>query len=246
MTRLRGKTALITGAARGIGRASAERYVAEGAKVAIADIDLDRAQTTASEVGCIAIEMDVACHKSIAKGVASAIEPLGQIDILINNAAVSTATPTTEIAPDDFYRVMDINVAGTPLTMQTVGEHMINRNIKGRIINMANQAGRHGEPLVTVYCASQARSAGLNLIANGINVNATAPGVVDGGHWDGVEACFTKYENKPRGQKKAEVGAAVPYARMGTAEDLTGMAVVLASDDAAYVAAQTSNVDGGN
>ena len=93
---------------------------------------------------------------------------------------------------------------------------------------------------------SLTQSAGLNLIEHGINVNAIAPGVVDGEHWDGVDAFFAKHEGKAPGQKKAEVAAAVPFGRMGRAEDLTGMAVFLASPDADYVVAQTYNVDGGN
>ena len=136
--------------------------------------------------------------------------------------------------------------------MQAVARHMIDRDIKGKIINMASQAGRRGEALVGVYCASKAavisltQSAGLNLIKNGINVNAIAPGVVDGEHWDGVDAFFAKYENKLLGQKKKEVGDAVPFGRMGTAEDLTGMAVFLATEESDYVVAQTFGVDGGN
>jgi D-sorbitol dehydrogenase (acceptor) len=128
---------------------------------------------------------------------------------------------------------------------------MIERGKGGRIINMASQAGRRGEPLVAVYCASKAavisltQSAALDLVKYGINVNAIAPGVVDGEHWDGVDAFFARYENKKPGQKKREVGAAVPFGRMGTAEDLTGMAIFLASDEAQYILAQTYNVDGG-
>jgi NAD(P)-dependent dehydrogenase (short-subunit alcohol dehydrogenase family) len=252
--RLQGKTALITGAARGIGLAFAKAYVAEGARVAIADIDLVRAQAAADEIGeaAVAVRMDVSDQASIDAGVSDAIAALGQIDILINNAAIFSAAPLVEIAEDDFDRVFDINVKGTLFTMQAVAKHMIARNIKGRIINMASQAGRRGESLVAVYCASKAavisltQSAGLNLIAHGINVNAIAPGVVDGEHWDGVDAFFAKYEGKAPGQKKAEVGDAVPFGRMGTAEDLTGMAIFLASKDAAYIVAQTYNVDGGN
>ncbi|MEL6586610.1 MAG: L-iditol 2-dehydrogenase [Pseudomonadota bacterium] len=251
MKRLTGKTALITGAARGIGRAFAEAYIREGARVAIADIQMDRATETADQIGAVPIEMDVSCNDSIAQGVATAVEALGQIDILINNAAVFTAAPIIEIEPDDFYRTFDINVAGTLFTLQAVARHMIDRGIKGRIINMASQAGRRGEPLVAVYCATKAavisltQSAGLNLVDHGINVNAISPGVVDGEHWDGVDAFFAKYENKAPGQKKAEVAAAVPHGRMGTPEDLTGMAVFLASAEADYVVAQTFNVDGG-
>lgn len=250
---LAGKTALITGAARGIGLAFAKAYTAEGARVAIADIDLARAQAAASEIkGAVAVKMDVSDQASITAAVAEAANTLGQIDILINNAAIFSAAPIAEITRADYQRVFDINVAGTLFTMQAVAAHMIERGIKGRIINMASQAGRRGEGLVAVYCASKAavisltQSAGLNLIAHGINVNAIAPGVVDGEHWDGVDAFFAKYEGKAPGQKKKEVGEAVPFGRMGTAEDLTGMAVFLASDAAEYIVAQTYNVDGGN
>lgn len=251
MTRLAGKTALVTGAARGIGRTLSEAYIREGARVAIADLDIERARATAEEIGAVAVEMDVSDQASIEAGVDAAVSALGQIDILINNAAIFSAAPVVEITRADYQRVFDINVSGTLFTMQAVAWHMIERGIKGRIINMASQAGRRGEPLVAVYCASKAavisltQSAALNLISHGINVNAIAPGVVDGEHWDGVDAFFAKYEGKKPGQKKAEVGAAVPYGRMGRAEDLTGMAVFLASDDAAYILAQTYNVDGG-
>ncbi|MGB7262850.1 MAG: L-iditol 2-dehydrogenase [Albidovulum sp.] len=254
MMRLAGKTALITGAARGIGLAFAKAYVAEGAQVAIADIDLDRAQAAALSMGAsaLAVQMDVTKQASIDAGVAATVEAFGQIDILINNAAIFAAAPIDEITREDYTRVFDINVGGTLFTLQAVAKHMIEQGIKGRIINMASQAGRRGESLVAVYCASKAavisltQSAGLNLIRHGINVNAIAPGVVDGEHWDGVDAFFAKYEGKAPGQKKKEVGDAVPFGRMGTAEDLTGMAVFLASDDATYVVAQTYNVDGGN
>lgn len=253
MKRLEGKTALITGAARGIGLAFARAYVREGARVAIADIDIDRARKAAVDIGAaaVAIELDVTDQASIDTAVAATVDALGQIDILINNAAIFSAAPIVEIERADFARVFDINVAGPLFTLQAVARHMIARGIKGRIINMASQAGRRGEPLVAVYCASKAaiisltQSAGLNLIQHGINVNAIAPGVVDGEHWDGVDAFFAKYEGKAPGQKKKEVGAAVPYGRMGMAEDLTGMAVFLASDDAAYIVAQCYNVDGG-
>jgi D-sorbitol dehydrogenase (acceptor) len=254
MNRLAGKTALITGAARGIGLAFAKAYVAEGARVAIADIDIDRARAAAAGIGeaAIAVRMDITDQASIEAGVAETAAAFGQIDILINNAAIFTAAPIVEITREDYDRVFQINVAGSLFTLQAVARHMIEKGIKGRIINMASQAGRRGESLVAVYCASKAaiisltQSAGLNLIRHGINVNAIAPGVVDGEHWDGVDAFFAKYEGKAPGQKKREVGEAVPYGRMGTAKDLTGMAIFLASPEADYIVAQTYNVDGGN
>ncbi len=251
--RLEGKTALITGAARGIGLAFASAYLAEGAEVAIADINLAAAQKAASELGpkAHAIALDVTRQDSIDAAFAEAIEKMGKLDILINNAALFSAAPIAEITRADHDKLFAVNVAGTLFCTQAAARHMIPRG-EGTIINMASQAGRRGEGLVAVYCATKAavisltQSAGLDLIAHGINVNAIAPGVVDGEHWDGVDAFFAKYEGKAPGQKKREVGAAVPYGRMGTAEDLTGMAVFLATKEAKYIVAQCFGVDGGN
>lgn len=253
MKRLEGKCALITGSARGIGRAFAKAYVREGARVAITDINLEAARKTADEIGdsAIAVHMDVSEQHSIDKAVAEVVERLGKVDILINNAALFTAAPIVEIEREDFDRVFAVNFTGTVFTLQAVARHMIERGQGGKIINMASQAGRRGESLVAVYCATKAavisftQSAAMNLIPYGINVNAISPGVVDGEHWDGVDALFARHENIEPGVKKKQVGAAVPYGRMGVAEDLTGMAVFLASSDADYVVAQTYNVDGG-
>lgn len=251
--RLQGKTALITGAARGIGLAFAKAYVAEGAQVAIADINLAAAEAAAKAIGpqAHAIALDVTRQESIDAGFAEAIAKMGQLDILINNAALFSAAPISDITRADYDKLFAVNVAGTMFCLQAAARHMIPRG-RGTIINMASQAGRRGESLVAVYCATKAavisltQSAGLNLIAHGINVNAIAPGVVDGEHWDGVDAFFAKYEGKAPGQKKREVGAAVPFGRMGTADDLTGMAIFLATDEAKYIVAQCFGVDGGN
>jgi NAD(P)-dependent dehydrogenase (short-subunit alcohol dehydrogenase family) len=251
--RLAGKHALITGAARGIGRAFAAAYVREGARVAIGDIDMAGAERTAAEIGpgAWALRLDVTDQASIDAAM-SAMAGRGGIDILVNNAAVFDAAPIVEITRASYERLFTINVAGALFTLQAAAAAMIAQGRGGRIINMASQAGRRGEALVGVYCATKAalisltQSAGLDLIKHRINVNAIAPGVVDGEHWDGVDALFARYEGRPPGEKKRLVGAAVPYGRMGTAEDLTGMAVFLASAEAEYIVAQTYNVDGGN
>lgn len=252
--RLNGKSALVTGSARGIGRAFAEAYVREGATVAIADINFERASQTASEIGenAYAVELDVTKQHSIDTAIRTVESRQGGLDILINNAALFDLAPIVEISRDSYDRLFSINVSGTLFMMQSAAKSMIARGKGGKIINMASQAGRRGEALVAVYCATKAavisltQSAGLDLIKHGINVNAIAPGVVDGEHWDGVDALFAKYENRPLGEKKKLVGEAVPFGRMGRAEDLTGMAVFLASSEADYIVAQTYNVDGGN
>ncbi|MDB0033578.1 L-iditol 2-dehydrogenase [Alphaproteobacteria bacterium] len=247
------KVVFITGAARGIGKSFAAAFTKEGCRVVIADLNIDQAKSTAQEIGpnALALEMDVTKQESIDQAVNTAVDQLGGIDILINNAAIFTAAPITEIQREDYQRVFDINVSGTLFTLQAVAKKMIERGKGGKIINMASQAGRRGESLVAVYCATKAavisltQSAGLNLIKHKINVNAISPGVVDGEHWDGVDAFFAKYEEKPLGQKKKEVGEGVPYGRMGLPGDLVGMAMFLASEESNYVVAQTYNVDGG-
>jgi NAD(P)-dependent dehydrogenase (short-subunit alcohol dehydrogenase family) len=252
--RLEGKSALITGAARGIGKAFAEAYALEGATVAIGDINLAAAEKTAGEIGAAAyaVHLDVTDQASIDQAVKAVEAKAGGLDILVNNAALFDAAPIVEITRASYDKLFAVNVAGCLFTLQAAARSMISRGKGGKIINMASQAGRRGEALVAVYCATKAavisltQSAGLDLIKHRINVNAIAPGVVDGEHWDGVDALFAKYEGLKPGEKKKQVAAAVPYGRMGRAEDLTGMAVFLASSEADYVVAQTYNVDGGN
>lgn len=255
--RLAGKTALITGGARGIGLAFAEAYLREGARVVIADVG--GAEAAAASLGdkAMGVTMDVTDQASIDAGVKAAADWGGGIDILLNNAGIFDMAPIVDITRASYDKVFAVNVAGTLFPLQAVAKRMIAQNNAtpgrgGKIINMASQAGRRGEGLVGVYCASKAavisltQSAGLDLIKYKINVNGIAPGVIDTPMWDAVDALFAKYEGKPLGQKKREVGEAVPYGRMGRPEDMTGTAVFLASAEADYIVAQTFNVDGGN
>lgn len=252
--RLSGKCALITGAARGIGFEFARAYLAEGAQVALTDVNAEALAEAVAQLGpgAHAVQMDVTRQDSIDAGFAQAVAAMGKLDILINNAALFDLAPIVDITRASYDRLFSINVAGTLFMLQAAARVMIAQGDGGRIINMASQAGRRGEGLVGVYCATKAavisltQSAGLDLIKHRINVNAIAPGVVDGEHWDHVDALFAQYENRPRGQKKRLVGDAVPYGRMGTAADLVGMAVFLATPEAEYIVAQTIGVDGGN
>lgn len=253
MTRLEGKSALITGAARGIGLGFAEAYMREGAAVAIGDINLKAAEAAAAQLGdgAYAVHLDVTQQDSIDAAIAAVVAKAGKLDILVNNAALFDAAETVGITRESYDKLYAVNVAGTLFTMQAAAKQMIDQGHGGKIINMASQAGRRGESLVLVYCSTKAavismtQSAGLNLIKHGINVNAIAPGVVDGEHWEHVDSMFAQLEGKPLGQKKAEVAAGVPAGRFATPDDLTGMAVFLASSDSDYIVSQTYNVDGG-
>jgi galactitol 2-dehydrogenase len=253
MNRLHEKSALITVAARGIGRGFAEKYLEEGATVGVADINIDAAEATAAQLGkaAYAVPLDVTDQLSIDAALAQVVAKTGKIDILLNNAALFDAAETVDITRESYERLFSVNVAGTLFTMQAAARQMIAQGHGGKIINMASQAGRRGESLVLVYCSTKAavisitQSAGLNLIKHGINVNAIAPGVVDGAHWEHVDSMFAKLEGKALGQKKAEVEAGVPAGRFAVPADLTGMAVFLASAEADYIVSQTYNVDGG-
>ena len=257
--KLKGKVALITGGARGIGKAIAAAYIAEGARVAVADLLADDAAATAKELGdqAFALPVDVTRQASIDAMVEAVVAKAGGIDILVNNAAIFDMGPITEVTEKSWDSQFAVNTKGLFFTLQTVAKRMIAQNEKsperrGKIINIASQAGRRGESLVVTYCATKAavisitQSAGQGLIKHRINVNGIAPGVVDTPMWDHVDALFAKYENRPLGEKKRLVGEAVPFGRMGHPEDHAGAAVFLASSDSDYVVAQTFNIDGGN
>lgn len=252
--RLQNKIALITGGARGIGLGLAEAFVAEGAKVVIADINVDRASEAAAAIGPAvkAVKLDVTDLASIDATVAEVDQAFGGIDILVNNAAIFDMAPINGITETSYDRVFDVNLKGPLFMMKAVSNVMIARGRGGKIINMASQAGRRGEALVILYCASKAaiisatQSAALALVKYGINVNAIAPGVVDGEHWDIVDAKFAEWEGLAPGEKKAQVAKSVPIGRFATPDDIKGLAVFLASADSDYILAQTYNVDGGN
>ena len=244
------KTALITGANGGIGRAVATAYAQAGARCLCTDIqsssadpDLPNSVYVASDIG----DLD-----SIAELFAECERAFGGVDILFNNAAVFDMAPLLQSDEEMYERIFRVNVKGMFFTMQRAAQMMVERSSGGKIINLASQAGRRGEALVSHYCASKAavisytQSAALALAEHRINVNAIAPGVIDTPMWGHVDALFARYENLQPGEKKRQVGAAVPWGRMGTPQDIVGAALFLASSQSDYITGQTLNVDGGN
>jgi D-sorbitol dehydrogenase (acceptor) len=257
MKRLETRHALLTGAGGGIGLAVAEAYLAEGATCTVADL----AEEPSPAVAALSmryparlhyVRTDVTDEASVRALVAAAQDRFGPIDILFNNAAVFDMAPLLESNLAMYQRLFEVNVKGMFLVMQQVLQSMVDAGRTGAVINLASQAGRRGEALVAHYCASKAavisytQSAALAMAPHGIRVNGIAPGVVDTPMWGHVDALFARYENLPINAKKTAVGLAVPLGRMGTPADIAGAAVFLASDEAAYITAQTLNVDGGS
>ena len=249
--------ALLTGAGGGIGFAVVQAYLEEGASCTAVDL---APLPSASLEDLIArypdrlhyVSADVADGGSIAAMVGAAEARFGTITVLFNNAAVFNLRPLIEATEQEFDQVFSVNVRGMFFVMQAVLRRMVETGTRGCVINMASQAGRRGEALVAHYCASKAavisytQSAALAMAPHGIRVNGIAPGVVDTPMWANVDALFSRYEGLAIGEKKRAVGAAVPLGRMGDPRDMCGAAVFLACAEAAYITAQTLNVDGGN
>lgn len=254
---LAGQHALITGAGGGIGLAIAQAFVDAGAHCSVVDLP---AEPSAELKAAIArqpdalhyVSADVSRTDSIAQMLRSASARFGAVTTLVNNAAVFDLAPLLESDEKSYQRIFDVNVKGLFFTMQAVLQQMVDGGVKGCVINLASQAGRRGEALVSHYCASKAavisytQSAALAMAPHGIRVNGIAPGVVDTPMWGQVDALFARYEGLKLGEKKVAVGKAVPLGRMGAPADVAGAAVFLASPAAAYITAQTLNVDGGN
>jgi D-sorbitol dehydrogenase (acceptor) len=255
--RLAKRHALLTGAAGGIGLAVAEAFVREGARCTIVDIGKQpgegaQALIAAHPEQAHYVQADVTQSASIAAMMAAARQRFGTVELLFNNAAVFDLAPLLGSDEASYERLFAVNVKGMFFVMQAVLKDMVAAGVKGSVINLASQAGRRGEALVSHYCATKAavisytQSAALAMAPHGIRVNGIAPGVVDTPMWASVDALFAKHENLPLGEKKKAVGLAVPLGRMGRPDDIAGAAVFLASDEACYITAQTLNVDGGN
>lgn len=255
--RLSGRHALLTGVAGGIGLSVLAAYLREGANCTAVDLPQDpsdglRQLIESYPTSLHYVAADVAQQQSIAAMLKSATDKFGPVHVLFNNAATFTMGPLLEQGPADFDFVFNVNVKGMFFVMQAVLKQMVAHRIKGSVVNMASQAGRRGEALVAHYCASKAavisytQSAALAMASDGIRVNGIAPGVIDTPMWGKVDALFAKYEGLALGEKKLQVGLAVPLGRMGDPSDLEGAAVFFAGDESRYITAQTLNVDGGN
>lgn len=243
-TDLTGKTCLVTGAVGGIGASAVEHFSALGAKVFATDI------APSFEGNADYTPFDLLDDKGLDNCTSwiSKVKP----DVLFNNAALFDMGSVLDANLKSFDRLFGVNVRAFYAVMQAAAKSMIAMGKPGSIINLASQAGHRGEALVAHYCATKAavisytQSAALALAPHKIRVNAISPGVIDTPMWKNVDALFAKFENKEIGQKKREVGEAVPLGYMGDPSDVARAAVFLACDQSSYMTAQTIGVDGGN
>lgn len=243
---LSGRTCFVTGANGGIGRETAEHFAALGAQVLATDLG-----------ECFEGDAEVE-YRSFdlldQHGLSGCIHWIEERtpDVLLNNAALFDMGSVLDADLEQFDKLFGINVRAFFAVLQAAARSMRSARKRGSIINLASQAGHRGEALVAHYCATKAavisytQSAALALAPFRIRVNAISPGVVDTPMWDTVDSLFAKFEGKPVGQKKREVGEAVPLGRMGEPRDVARVAVFLASSQSEYVTAQTICVDGGS
>lgn len=243
---LSGKTALITGASRGIGRAAAELFAKSGCAVAV-NYAQDRASAESVVTACRshgvkaeAFQANIADKSAVDAMVGTAITTLGQIDILVNNAGIWKHNPIAGLTEDRLRETIDVNILGTFYPIMAVVEHMISRKT-GSIINIASTAGQRGEAFHSPYGASKGavisltKSLAPELAAHNIRVNCVAPG------W--VETDMSR--PALQGEEARKVFATIPMGRVGTPEELAGPIVFLASDYASFITGEILNVNGG-
>jgi glucose 1-dehydrogenase len=246
--RLKGKNALVTGSSRGIGRGIALRFAGEGANVAInyvggkeAAEDTQRA-VEAFGVKAVILPADVSSATEVKTLVEAAAAALGPLDILVNNAGIEKHAPFWDVTESDYDKVLDVNLKGTFFATQAMVRHLMDAGRQGRIINLSSVHEEVPFPNFTAYCMSKGgmrmftRNLAVELGSLGITVNNIAPGAIE-------TPINSNLLRSP--MKLGALLGHIPLARLGQPEDVAGLAVFLASDDAAYVTGSTYYVDGG-
>jgi len=241
---LEGKTALVTGASRGIGRAIAEALAAQGARVACVATRVENAESTAGTCstltdGARAYGVDVADHDAVADLVKAIGAEFGGIDILVNNAGITRDQLLMRMSEDDFDRVIGVNLKGTWNFVKAAARPLMKAG-SGRIINIASVVGVTGNAGQANYAASKAgvigltKSAAKELSGRGVTVNAVAPGFIS------TDMTADIPENE-----RAKLTGAIPLGRMGTPNDIAAAVCFLAGPSGAYITGQTLVIDGG-
>lgn len=240
----KGQVALVTGSSRGIGKSIAERLARRGADIAIADVNLDDAQSAADAIAkngvrAMAVKLDVSRSEDAAKGFEETVKGLGRLDILVNNAGITRDSLLLRMKEEDWDAVINVNLKGVFLCSKEAVKIMSKQRY-GRIINIASVVAFIGNPGQANYSASKAGIVGLTktiakeYASRGITSNAVAPGFITTAMTDALQ------ENVKEEMKKA-----IPMARFGTVDDVANAVVFLASPDSGYITGQVIHVNGG-
>lgn len=244
--RLNNRIAIVTGAARGIGLAIAQRFAGEGAAVVVADILDDAGKDAAASIGATYMHCDVSKPPDVDALVSATVGKFGAVDILVNNAGIALGGDFLEVSEADFDRVLGINLKGSFLMLQACARHMVKQAEAGRkpgsVVNMSSVNDTLAIPGIVSYCISKGgvsqltRATSVALAPHGIRVNAIGPGSISTDMMKGVLA------------DKAALNRALsrtPMGRVGEPAEVASIAAFLVSDDASYVTGETIYVDGG-
>lgn len=252
--RLDKKAILITGGGSGIGAAICRGAAAEGARVAVADIDLEAATVVASTISAeggeaIPVKMDVTNRTSVRTGIATAVDQFGSIDTFFNNAGMNSPMKLLDVDEENFELIMRVNVLGVLLGLQEAAKQFIAQGSGGKIINTASIAGRTGFPSFAPYSAAKSavisltQSGARGLAEHGITVNGFAPGVVDTPLWEKLDKELEDIGESD--SKMDKLASQIILGRTATPEDIVPTAVFLASSDSDYITGQIVPIEGG-
>lgn len=242
-----GRVALVTGAGQGMGRAIAERLAAEGAKVAANDLNPDTAAATAEAVGGMAVPFDVSEPDAVDAGVADVEGRLGPVEILVANHAFMTMAPFEEESPENWRRILDVNLFGTGMLIERCAPGMANRGF-GRIVVMSSEWGVIGWPNATAYAASKGglislvKSVARAVGVKGVAVNAIAPGVTDTPQLD-VDALDAGVSHE---EIVRRYGEDIPLGRVGRPQEIAATVAFLCSTNAEAFVGQVLHANGGS
>jgi meso-butanediol dehydrogenase/(S,S)-butanediol dehydrogenase/diacetyl reductase len=261
MGTLDGKIALVTGAARGIGRAIALRFACEGADVVLADLNEEGVRAAAEEVTAIGgralpLRVDVTRAAEIREMVERAVREFGRVDVLMNNAGVIRVERLLDVTEEHWDFVMAVNARAVFFVLQAVARQMMDQDagpdgLRGRIINTASIAGRPGgRPMFAPYAASKTAVISIThsaaaALAPHITVNAVCPGAVETAMWEQIDAEWGELEGRAKGEVWQARIAQTPLGRPERPEDVAGLVAFLAGPDAVYMTGQAVTIDGG-